>query len=95
MPIYRDHYWPAQSATRLYWQQEGPMFSYSLYVVCCLYVTFLLPPERAPKAGPCHLFVFKLWILLLLLLTDILEHIVLWFWNPKTQTLRVLGLMAL
>ena len=32
------------------------MFSYSLYVVCCLYVTFLLPPERAPKAGPCHLF---------------------------------------
>jgi len=33
------------------------MFSYSLYVVCCLYVTFLLPPERATKAGPCHLFV--------------------------------------
>ena len=25
------------------------MFSYSLFVVCCLYVTFLLPPERAPK----------------------------------------------
>ena len=54
--IFRDHYWPAQSVTRLYWQQEGPMFSYSLYVVCCLYVTFLLPPERATKAGPCHLF---------------------------------------
>ena len=32
------------------------MFQYSLYVVCCLYVTFLLPPERATKAGPCHLF---------------------------------------
>ena len=42
--------------TCLYWQQEGPMFSYSLYVVCCLYVTLLLPLERAPKAGPCHLF---------------------------------------
>ena len=27
----------------------------SYYVVCCLYVMFLLPPERAPKAGPCHL----------------------------------------
>ena len=34
------------------------MFSYCLYVVCCLYVTFLLPIERATKAGPCHLFVF-------------------------------------
>ena len=32
------------------------MFSYSLYVVCCLYVTFLLLPERAPKAGLCHLY---------------------------------------
>jgi len=59
--IFRDHYWPAQSATRLYWQQEGPMFSYSLYVVCCLYVTFLLPPERATKAGPCH-FLTKVYI---------------------------------
>ena len=36
------------------------MFSYSLYVVCCLYVTFLLPPERATKAGPCHLFFYVL-----------------------------------
>ena len=59
--IFRDHYWPAQSVTRLYWQQEGPMFSYSLYVVCCLYVTFLLPPERATKAGPCH-FLTKVYI---------------------------------
>ena len=56
VPIFRDYYWPARSATRVYWQQEGPMFSYSLYVVCCLYVTFLLPLERATKAGPCHLF---------------------------------------
>ena len=51
--IVRDHYWPAQSATRLYWQQEGLMFSYSLFVVCCLYVTFILPPERAPKVLYC------------------------------------------
>ena len=35
-----------------------PMFSYSLYVVCCLYVTFLLPPERTTKAGPCHLYFY-------------------------------------
>ena len=28
--IFRYHYWPAQSATRLYWQEEGPMFSYYL-----------------------------------------------------------------
>ena len=35
--------------TRLYWQQEWPMLSYSIYVVCSLYVMFLLPPERAPK----------------------------------------------
>ena len=63
VPIFRDYYWPARSATRLYWQQEGPMFSYSLYVVCCLYVTFLLPLERATKAGPCHLLfkLFKRW----------------------------------
>ena len=27
------------------------MLSYSIYVVCSLYVTFLLPPERAPNAG--------------------------------------------
>ena len=36
--IVRDHYWPAQSATRLYWQQEGPMFSYSLLFVVCMYI---------------------------------------------------------
>ena len=30
--------WPAQSATRLYWQQEGPMFSYSLLFVVCMYI---------------------------------------------------------
>ena len=42
-----------KSVTRLYWQQEWPMLSYSIYVVCFLYVTFLLPPERAPKVlGP-------------------------------------------
>ena len=34
------------------------VFIFSFYVVCCLYVTFLLPPERATKAGPCHLFVY-------------------------------------
>ena len=33
----------------MYWQQQWPMLSYSIYVVCSLYVTFLLPPERAPK----------------------------------------------
>ena len=37
------------------------MFSYSLYVVCCLYVTFLLPQEQATKAGPYHLLSFILW----------------------------------
>ena len=37
------------------------MFSYSLYVVCCLYVTFLLPQEQATKAGPYHLLSFMLW----------------------------------
>ena len=55
--IFRDYYWPTRSVTR---QQEGPMFSYSLYIVCCLYVTFLLPLERATKAGPCHLFIICL-----------------------------------
>ena len=42
--------------TRLYWQQEWPMLSYSIYVVCSLYVTFLLPPERAPKVLAPSLF---------------------------------------
>ena len=41
------------------------MFSYSLYVVCCLYVTFLLPPERTPKAGPCHLSIFMSFLIIL------------------------------
>ena len=36
------------------------VFIFSIYVVCCLYVKFLLPPERATKAGPCHLFFYIL-----------------------------------
>ena len=39
------------------------VFIFSFYVVCCLYVTFLLPPERATKAGPCHLLLFLFEIL--------------------------------
>ena len=34
------------------------VFIFSFYVVCCLYITFLLPPERAPKAGPCQRFTY-------------------------------------
>ena len=47
----------SKSVTRLYWQQEWPMFSYYIYVVCSLYVTFLLPPERAPKVLAPSLFI--------------------------------------
>ena len=42
----------------MYWQQEWPMLSYSIYVVCSLYVTFLLPLERAPKVLAPSLFFF-------------------------------------
>ena len=35
------------------------MLSYSIYVVCSLYVTFLLPPERAPKVLAPSLFLLR------------------------------------
>ena len=50
--------------TRLYWQQEWPMLSYSIYVVSSLYLTFLLPPERSPKVLASSLFYYCLYCVL-------------------------------
>ena len=82
--IFRNHYWPAQSATHLYWQQEGPMFWYPFYVVCC-WCNVFTTPRAGPQSKPLLLVLFQFIILHILLpnaYTDVSDII---WWEPKTS----------